>query len=273
MGEAYIEKVEKAARQIRLDILNMMGKDKAGHLGGTASCVEIVASLYFYKMRYNVQEMNWPDRDRFILSKGHAAPVQYSALSQVGFFPREELAKFKEVGAMLQGHPERHKTPGLEASTGSLGQGLSIGVGMAMGGIFSKRDYNVYVVLGDGELNEGQVWEAIMAASAFKLDNLIAIIDANKLNCSGCIEERFNIGSLKNKFEAFGWQAIEVDGHNVKQITEALDEMTELKGKPKVIIADTVKGKGFSFAENEAGYHHTVLSEELYQRALTELSQ
>jgi len=266
-----IERIEKMALKMRLDILEMIGVGKVGHLGGSSSCTEIVAALYFYKMNLDPKNPYYEDRDRFLLSKGHAALAQYAALAELGFIPREELKKLKTLGAMLQGHPDMKKTPGIEANTGSLGQGLSIAVGMALGLRLDKKKSKVYVVVGDGELSEGQIWEAAMAASHYKLDNLIAFIDNNGLQATGLIKDRFNIYPIAPKWEAFGWYVREIDGHNVGQIIEALEEVDNIQGKPKVIIAKTIKGKGFSFAENNPAFHNGALTQEQYLQAKTEL--
>jgi len=266
-----IERIEKMALKMRLDILEMIGVGKVGHLGGSSSCTEIVAALYFYKMNLDPKNPYYKDRDRFLLSKGHAALAQYAALAELGFIPREELKKLKTLGAMLQGHPNMKKTPGIEANTGSLGQGLSIAVGMALGLRLDKKKSKVYVVVGDGELSEGQIWEAAMAASHYKLDNLIAFIDNNGLQATGLIKDRFNIYPIAPKWEAFGWYVREINGHNVGQIIEALEEVDNIQGKPKAIIAKTVKGKGFSFAENNPAFHNGALTQEQYLQAKTEL--
>jgi len=266
-----IEHIEKMALKMRLDILEMIGVGKVGHLGGSSSCTEIVATLYFYKMNLDPKNPYYEDRDRFLLSKGHAALAQYAALAELEVIPREELKKLKTLGAMLQGHPDMKKTPGIEANTGSLGQGLSIAVGMALGLKLDKKKSKVYVIVGDGELAEGQIWEAAMAASNYKLDNLIAFIDNNGLQATGPIKDRFNIYPITSKWEAFGWYVKEIDGHNVREVIEALEDVDNIQGKPKAIIAKTVKGKGFSFAENNPAFHNGSLTEEQYLQAKKEL--
>lgn len=265
------EKIEKKALQLRRNIVEMIGVGKAGHLGGSSSCAEIVAALYFHKMKLDPQNPRYEDRDRFLLSKGHAALVQYAALAELGYFPKEELKKCKSLGAMLQGHPDMTKTPGIEANTGSLGQGLSIGLGMALGLRLDGKDNKVYVIIGDGELAEGQVWEAAMAAVNFKVDNLVAIVDWNKLQATGPVEDRFNTNPLAPKWEGFGWNVIKIGGHNVTEILNALDQADKTKEKPTVIIAETVKGKNISFAENNAAFHNGAMSEEQYKIARKEL--
>ncbi|MGI6285128.1 transketolase [Neomoorella humiferrea] len=254
------EYLQRKAARIRRDIVDMVAPPKVGHLGGAASCAEIVTVLYFYKLRHDPQNPGWPARDRFIMSKGHSALAQYAALAECGYFPREELRRNKELGCILQGHPDMGKTPGIEANTGSLGQGLSIGLGLALAGKLDKAPYRVYVLLGDGELAEGQVWEAAMAAAAYRADNLVAIVDNNKVQATGPIRERMDMGELKKKWEAFGWYVLEVDGHDVGAIALALDAAEEICGQPVVIIARTVKGKGIPFAENNAAYHNASMT-------------
>lgn len=267
-----IDKLEQKAKKIRRDIVISIGIGVAGHIGGSNSSADIVTALYFYKMKHDPKNPKMEDRDRFLLSKGHVAILQYAALAESGYFPVEDLKKTKEIGFYLQGHPDVQKVPGIEAGTGSLGQGLSIGLGMALGMKLDKIDRKMYVLVGDGELAEGQIWEAAMAAGCYKADNLVAIVDHNKLQANGRIEDRFNTMPLRPKWEAFGWNVIEIDGHNMKEIVTALDEADTVKGKPTVIIAHTVKGKGVSFAENVVSYHNGTLTEETYTQALRELS-
>lgn len=261
-----IDELKEKARAVRKGILECIGINKKGHVGGSMSLADLVTALYFYKMNHSGDNPDDPDRDRLILSKGHSVLAQYAALAECGYFPKSILKTTKTFGSILQGHPEI-RTPGIEANTGSLAQGLSVGVGIALGGKLDKRDYKVYVILGDGELNEGQVWEAITAASVYKLDNLVAIIDRNKLQASGPIKEIYDMGDIKSKFEAFGWKSFEINGHNMKEIVEALDSVDEIKGTPSVIIAQTIKGKGISFAENVTGFHNTALTEEQFRKA------
>jgi len=242
-------------------------------LGGSCSCAEIVVALYFHKMKHDPKNPAWPERDRFLLSKGHAALAQYAALAMAGYFPKEELKKVKSLGAMLQGHPDMTKTPGIEANTGSLGQGLSVANGMALGLRLDGSKSRVYVILGDGELAEGQIWEAAMAAANFKIDNLTAILDYNKVQATGPIAERFDIGPIAAKWAAFGWEVIEIDGHDVAAVVEALDKAEQVKGRPTIIIAHTIKGKGVSFAENNAAFHNGLLTAEQYEIALRDLKK
>lgn len=271
---ATVEKLQAKALTLREHIVtDLIGVGKAGHLGGSCSGAELVAALYFHKMKHDPKNPALPDRDRFLLSKGHAALVQYAALAEAGYFPKEEMKKVKTLGAMLQGHPDMTKTPGIEANTGSLGQGLSIGSGIALGlrldGIASK----VYVMVGDGELAEGQIWEAAMAAASYKLDNLVAIIDNNQIQATGPIAERMDIGPVAAKFAAFGWETIEIDGHDIPAILAALDQADQIKGKPIAIIAATVKGKCISFAEHNAAFHNGAMTAEQMEIAKSDLQK
>ncbi len=251
MDAEKVVELKKVALKLRSNVLEMVGVGKAGHLGGSSSLAEITAVLYFHKMRLNPKNPKDPERDRFLLSKGHAVLIQYAALVELGYFPREELKKVKTLEGLLQGHPDM-KTPGIEAVTGSLGQGLSIANGMALALRLEKSPARVHVIMGDGELSEGQLWEAAMAAANFKVDNLVGIVDYNKIQATGPIKEVFDTGDIPAKWKAFGWHVIEIDGHDIPQIAAALDEAETVKGKPTVIIAHTIKGKGFSFAENSA---------------------
>ncbi len=271
-SKELIEELNRKARQLRKDVVISIGVGVAGHIGGSNSAADLVTVLYFHKMKHDPKNPKLPDRDRFLLSKGHVAILQYAALAEAGYFPVEDLKKTKEIGFYLQGHPDVLKTPGIEAGTGSLGQGLSIGLGMALGLKLDQIDRKVYVLVGDGEAAEGQIWEAAMAASAFKTDNLVAIVDHNKLQANGRIEDRFNSLPMVSKWESFGWKVIEIDGHNMEEILSALDEADTVKGMPTVIIAHTVKGKGVSFAENVVGYHNGMLTQETYDQAIKELS-
>ncbi|MBZ4645964.1 MAG: transketolase [Petroclostridium sp.] len=273
VSKELVEAIEKKALQLREDIVDMIGVGKVGHLGGSCSCADIVAALYFHKMKVDPKNPTNENRDRFLLSKGHAALVQYAALAELGHFPKDELKKVKTLGSMLQGHPDMTKTPGIEANTGSLGQGLSIANGMALGLRLDGKKNKVYVIIGDGELAEGQIWEAAMAAANFKIDNLVAIVDRNKLQATGPIKERFDTNPIAPKWEAFGWNVIEIDGHNVEQIIEALDKADEVKGKPTVIIAETIKGKYISFAENNAAFHNGAMTQEQYETAKKDLEK
>lgn len=267
-----IAELEKKARALRLNIIKMMGVGQKGHLGGSCSLAEIVAVLYFYKMKHDPKNPQWGDRDRFLLSKGHAALIQYAVLAESGYFPKEEIEKVKCLGAMLQGHPDMLTTPGIEANTGSLGQGLSLACGIAAGLRLDKKNNKVYCIVGDGEIAEGQIWEAAMTASYYKLENLIAILDKNGLQATGAIAERYDTNPLVEKWKAFGWYVTEMDGHNLKEIIETLDQVDRITGKPKMIIARTVKGKGIPFAENNVAFHNGELTQEQYEEACADLA-
>jgi len=271
MDNNKIKELKKKAKLIREGILDCIGVDKKGHLGGSMSSADLVAALYFYKMRVNPGNPHDPDRDRFIFSKGHSVLAQYAALAELGFFSKSELKHTKELGSILQGHPEI-RTPGVEANTGSLGQGLSIGVGMALAAKLDRKDYRVYVIVGDGELCEGQIWEAVTCANFYKLDNLVAIIDKNRFQASGSTKERYDIGNIRAKFNAYGWETRDIDGHNMNEIVEALDWTEQVKGFPSAIIANTVKGKGISFAENNFSFHNNSLTKEQYEQARKDIA-
>jgi transketolase len=264
------KELERIALQLRYDLLEMIGIGMAGHLGGSSSLAETMAALYFGTMNFNAQCLHDPNRDRLVLSKGHAALIQYAALCEKGCFPREELKRVKTLRGLLQGHPDL-SIPGIEAVTGSLGQGLSISLGMALALRLDKSPARVYTVMGDGEQSEGQLWEAAMAAVNFKVDNLTAFIDWNKVQATGATEHIFCIPDLDKKWSAFGWNVITVNGHHVGNILEAVEEAASVKGRPSVIILDTVKGKSFSFAEGNPAYHNGILTEAVYQQALKEL--
>jgi transketolase len=268
-----IKNLEEIAGRLRKDVIISIGVGVAGHIGGSNSSADVVAALYFYKMKHDPKNPKMVDRDRFLLSKGHVAILQYAALAEAGYFPVEDLKHAKKLGSHLQGHPDVLKTPGIEAGTGSLGQGLSIGLGMALGQRLNEIDRKTYVLVGDGEIAEGQIWEAAMAAAAFKADNLVAILDRNRLQANGKITDRFDSGDIKAKFIGFGWNVIEIDGHNMEEILTALDETDGIKGVPTVIIANTIKGRGVSFAENVVSYHNGILTEETYNKALEELTR
>jgi len=267
-----IREVQRKAVDIRANILEMIPAGKVGHLGGSCSAADFTAALYFKHMKV-YDDPKDPRRDRCIFSKGHAVLAQYACFVELGYVDRSELAKVKTIDGILQGHPDMDMTPGIEAVTGSLGQGLSIGVGMALGLRLDGSKSRVYVILGDGELSEGQIWEAGMAASVYKLDNLCAIVDCNGVQATDATEKVFPICAIKEKWSAFGWRVIEIDGHNVKDILEALAEADQVKGMPTMIIAHTVKGKGFPFAEGKAKYHNAAMSEEDYQQALEIIKQ
>jgi transketolase len=269
-SENVITEIKSMALTLRYDLLEMIGVGVAGHLGGSSSLAETVAALYFHKMNFSVAKLKDPDRDRLVLSKGHAALIQYAALCELGCFPREELKRVKTLDGLLQGHPDL-TIPGVEAVTGSLGQGLSISLGMALALRLDKSPARVYVIMGDGEQSEGQLWEAAMAAANFKVDNLTAFLDWNKVQATGPTRNIFSIPDLDKKWSAFGWNVISADGHDPAQILEALEKAASVKGRPSIIILDTVKGKGFSFAEGNAAFHNGILTEEVYKQALAEL--
>jgi transketolase len=264
------KKLEQCALQLRYDLLEMIGVGVAGHLGGSSSLAETMAVLYFHKMNFSAARVKDPDRDRLLLSKGHAALIQYAALCEKGCFPREELKRVKTLKGLLQGHPDL-SIPGIEAVTGSLGQGLSIALGMALALRLDKSPARVYAIMGDGEQSEGQLWEAAMAAVNFKVDNLTAFIDWNKVQASGPTGEVFRIPDLDKKWSSFGWNVICVDGHDIGEILAALEQAEALREKPSVIILDTVKGKCFSFAEGNAAYHNGIFTETVYLQALKDL--
>ena len=265
--------LQEKARQLRRDIVQMVGVGKAGHLGGSCSLADIVAVLYFSKMRHDPQNPSMPERDRLLLSKGHAALVQYAALAECGYFDKGWLKSLKQLQSPLQGHPDMRKTPGIEANTGSLGQGVSLAAGLAAGLRLDHNSAKVYVIVGDGELAEGQIWEAFMAAANFHLDNLCIILDRNGLQATGKTDDRFCIEPIREKMLAFGLEVLEIDGHDIEQILDALEKADEIKGKPTAIIAHTVKGKGISFAENVVSFHNGMLTEEQFQTALEELKE
>ena len=253
--QELIEELKEKARQIRYDMIEMMDVANSGHPGGAMSCADIVAALYFYKMRVDPKNPDWPDRDRLVISKGHSAPIFYVTLARKGFFPREVLLSYRAAGSILQGHPCMRKTPGVDMTTGSLGQGLSPAVGMALGGRLDKKTYRVFAILGDGEVQEGQIWEAAMAAAHHKLANLVAIIDYNGLQFDAAIADEMEIAPLADKWRAFGWYTIEIDGNDMAAVVDALDEADRITGQPVAIVAHTIKGKGVPFMENKVEWH------------------
>ncbi len=256
---------------IRKDIVSMICKSKSGHPGGSLSAVEILTALYFDQMNIDPTNPKMEDRDRFVLSKGHAAPALYATLAQRGYFAKEELNNLRQLGSMLQGHPDMKKVPGVEMSTGSLGQGFSVACGMAMAAKLDNAPWNVYALLGDGEVQEGIIWEAAMSAAHYKLDNMIAFLDYNGLQIDGEVESVMSINPIEDKFRTFGWNVITIDGHDFDQIFAALDMAKDTVDKPTMIIAKTVKGKGVSFMENQASWHGSAPSEEQLEQALSEL--
>jgi transketolase len=265
-----IEELQKRANAVRCSIVAMLGEAGSGHPGGSLSSADIVTALYFSVLRHNPKDPSWPDRDRFHLSKGHCCPALYAVLAEAGYFPREKLLSLRTFGSLLQGHPDR-RTPGVEAASGSLGQGLSIAVGMSLAGRLDKKNYRVYCLMGDGEQQEGNIWEAAMAASHYACDNLCAIVDFNGLQIDGKVSDVMNIEPLAQKWQAFGWHTVEIDGHDMKQLLCAFDEAASVKGAPSVIIASTIKGKGVSFMENVCNFHGVAPTKDETARALKEL--
>ncbi len=261
------------SNRVRRHVIDEIYAAGSGHPGGSLSATDIIVALYFHFMNYDPENPRWPDRDRFVLSKGHAAPALYAALAEKGVFPVEELMTLRKIGSRLQGHPDMRKLPGIEASTGSLGQGLSIGNGMALAGRLDRRPYNVYVMLGDGEVEEGQVWEAAMFAAHYKLDNLIAFLDRNKLQIDGETEKVMSIEPIADKWKAFGWEVMEINGHDFNEIIEAVNRAKEVRGRPVMIIAHTIKGKGVSFMEGSVHFHGKPPNDEEYRMAIKELDR
>lgn len=259
------------AGKMREHIVRMLAAAGSGHPGGSLSATDVIASLYFKHMRVDPANPEWEDRDRFVLCKGHAAPALYAALAMRGFFPEEELLTLRKLGSRLQGHPCLSATPGVDMSTGSLGQGLSVANGMALAGRLDGRDYRVYCVLGDGELQEGQVWEAAMSAAHYGLDHVIGFVDHNGLQIDGSNDEVMSVAPIAEKFEAFGWDAVTIDGHDMDAIADAIDRAKTVTGKPSVIVCETVKGKGVSFMEDQVGWHGMAPNAEQAEVALAEL--
>lgn len=266
-----VEELKSIAKTIRKDIVSMLTESCSGHPGGSLSAADILTTLYFGEMNIDPENPKDENRDRFVLSKGHAAPVLYSVLARKGYFPVEELNTLRKINTRLQGHPSMKCLPGVDMSTGSLGQGISSAVGMALAGKVDKKDYRVYTLLGDGELEEGQVWEAAMSAAHYKLDNLTAFVDFNGLQIDGDITKVMNPSPIDKKFEAFGWNVLVIDGHNIDEILDAIEKAKNFKGKPTVVVCNTVKGKGVSFMENQASWHGTAPSKEQCEQALAEI--
>ena len=266
-----VEELEKMAVIIRCDIIDMICTAAAGHPGGSLSAADIVTALYFRVMRIDPENPDWPDRDRFILSKGHACPVWYAALAERGYFGKSHLKTLRQMGSILQGHPDMLKTPGIDMTAGSLGHGLPAGLGMALAGKLQQKDYHVFVIIGDGESQEGSIWEASMAAPNFKLDNLTAILDYNHLQNDYSLEDIMPIHPAVDKWRAFGWHVIEIDGHDMAQVVQALEEAKSYQGAPTMIVANTVKGKGVSYMENVCEWHGKAPCQEEADRALEEL--
>jgi len=266
-----LEELQAIAKRIRREIVEMTGAAKSGHPGGSLSAVEMVVELYFDYMRINPKDPKWPDRDRFILSKGHAAPVLYAAMAEAGYTPKDQLNTLRKLGSIYQGHPDVRFIPSLEASTGSLGQGVSLALGMGLAARLDGRPYRTYVMLGDGESQEGQVWEGAMAAAFHKVDNIVAIVDYNRIQLDGFVKDIMELEPLVAKWQSFGWHTIEIDGHDFIAIRRALEEAEATKGKPTAIVAHTVKGKGVSFMENNPKFHGTAPTAAEVAQALQEL--
>ncbi|HOI14999.1 MAG TPA: transketolase [Geobacteraceae bacterium] len=268
MEKEKIEFLEEKARTLRVSIVKTLHKSQSGHTGGSLSAIDMITALYFHIMRHDPENPQWEERDRFILSKGHAAPAQYVALAEAGYFPKEDLMMLRRLGSHLQGHPDSKGTPGVEVCTGSLGQGLSMANGMALGLRLDKRNSRVYALLGDGELQEGQVWEAAMASAHYRIDNLCALVDANALQIDGEVERVMNVGPIGDKFKSFGWNVTEIDGHDMEAIIKALESAKLVKEKPTAIVARTVKGKGVPRFEHKASYHGVAPNDEELSEAL-----
>jgi len=272
MMKYSISELEGIARKLRRHVINMISTAGSGHPGGSLSAADIVTALYFDIMKHDPDNPHWPDRDRFILSKGHAAPVLYAALAECGYFPLDWLTTLRKTGTCLQGHTDSTLTPGVDVSAGSLGQGLSIGIGMALAARLDNKDYRTYVLLGDGECDEGQVWEAAMFAPNYQLDNLTAIVDFNTLQLDGFTKDIMNLEPFMAKWAAFKWEVIEINGHDMQQIIDAIRQAKAVKGRPTVIVAHTIKGKGVSFMENNVDWHGKAPDRSETEIALRELA-
>ena len=267
-----IENMNRVAMKLRKNVIEMIGPDNKGHIGGSCSAAEIVTALYFHEMKLDPKNPLLEERDRFLFSKGHSALIQYAALGELGFFEKTEFSHLKHLGSILQGHPET-RTPGVEANTGSLGQGLSIACGIAAGLMIDGRENRVFCIMGDGEQAEGQIWEAAMAAAFYKLGNLFAFIDRNKIQATGFVNERYNSEPLFDKWTAFGWYVQEIDGHDIKAIVEAIEKGKSKVDVPKLILANTIKGKGIPFAENKAAFHNGSMTNEEFNQAVALLNK
>ena len=267
-----IEDLKQKAKEIRKDIIEEVYNAKSGHPGGSLSIADIMAVLYFNELKIDEKNPRWEDRDRVVLSKGHCSPALYAALAERGFFSKETLKSFRKIDSNLQGHPDLNKVQGVDMTSGSLGQGLSVANGMAISAKMDNKDYRVYVILGDGEIEEGQVWEAAMTANKYKLDNLCVIVDNNNLQIDGTIEEVMSSYPIDEKFKSFGFNVLNIDGNNIEEIINAFESAKKTKDKPTCIIAKTIKGKGVSFMENKAEWHGKAPSEEEYNEAMRELN-
>ncbi|MGM0333751.1 transketolase [Enterococcus sp. AZ050] len=265
------DELKEIANSARIDIIEMITEAGSGHPGGSLSIIDILTVLYYDKMNIDPENPKMENRDRLVLSKGHVAPALYTTLANKGYFPKAELMKLRKAGEMLQGHPDMKSTPGVDASTGSLGQGLSIANGMALAAKLNNQDHTIYTILGDGELQEGQIWEAAMSSAHYNLDNVIAIVDHNGLQIDGTNDEVMTVNPIDKKFESFNWEVIKIDGHDLDQISSALDQAKKVEGKPTVIVAETVKGKGVSFMENNGDWHGVAPNVEQKEAAINEL--
>ena len=268
-----IKSLEKTAAEIRCGIIKAIHNAGSGHPGGSLSAADIVTALYFDEMNVDPKDPKMKGRDKFILSKGHAGPVQYSALAVKGYYPMEDFMTLRKLGSKFQGHPDMHKVPGIEMSTGSLGQGISAAGGMALANKLDNDPGRIYVLLGDGEIQEGIVWEALMSAAHYKLDNMVAILDHNGLQIDGKNEDVMTVAPVVEKFQAFGWNVIQIDGHDFEQILDAFKQARACKGKPTMIVAETIKGKGVSFMENQVGWHGKAPNDEQYAQAMEDLEK
>jgi transketolase len=268
---ALVERLQDIARELRILDIEMLTEAGSGHPGGTLSAADMVAALYFHTLRLRPEEPLWPDRDRFVLSKGHCIPIVYAAMAKLGFFPEEELKTLRDLGSPLQGHPDRRRLPGIEASTGSLGQGLSVAVGMAFAARIDGASWRTYCMLGDGEVQAGQVWEAAMLAGRRGLDNLCGILDCNQVQQTGKVKERLDIEPIVEKWRAFNWHVVDIDGHDMAQILDALDEAEGTSERPTMIVARTLKGKGVSWMELNPAWHGKAPKPEEAERAIAEL--
>ncbi len=266
-----VKALEKIANDIRIGIIEAVYNGKSGHPGGSLSCADILAVLYFNQMNIDPKKPCAKERDRFVLSKGHCSPALYSTLARKGYFEKEKLLSFRNIESDLQGHPDMNKVPGVDMTSGSLGQGLSVANGMALSSKLNKDGYRVYCLLGDGEIEEGQIWEAVMSSVKYKLDNLCVIVDNNNLQIDGTIEEVKGLKNIKEKFKSFGFEAIEIDGNNIEEVLNAFNVAKQIKERPTVIIAKTIKGKGVSYMENQASWHGKAPNEEEYKQAIEEL--
>ncbi len=270
MNKEKIKELKKIANELRKESIIMTHRAQSGHPGGSLSEADILSALYFYKLRINPKKPDWQDRDRFVLSKGHASPAYYAVLAMKGFFDKKELKNFRKINSMLQGHPEL-STPGVDFAGGSLGQGVCFANGIAIAGKLDKKKYNVYVLIGDGESQEGAVWEAAMAASHHKLDNLVVILDKNQVQETGKTKDIMNIDPAPDKWKAFGFEVFDIDGHNMEEIVKGLDKADKIKGKPVMIVANTIKGKGVSFMELNHKFHGKAPNDEQFEKAMKEL--